>query len=236
MRTRLKKRLRKKLTRLLYRNCLLNRREQEKLGRMQFFYNAFKALSFNRIDGDYAEFGCYGGSTFGHAYRESRYHGHPARLWAIDSFQGLPPARDDKDHHPEWIKGSMAISIDGFHEKCAANNIPRADYTVIPGYYEQTLKDPELVSGLENIALAYIDCDLYSSTRTVLEFLMPRLKHGMIIAFDDYFCWSATQLSGERRAMLEFFHNNAEWELLPYMPFSWGGNSFIVESRQLSGI
>lgn len=236
MRRKLKKKVRAKLTRLLYEKCLLNRREQEKLGRIQFFYNAFKALSFNGIDGDYAEFGCCGGNTFGHAYRESRHHGHAAKFWAFDSFQGLPPAGDEKDLHPEWIEGAMTISIDAFRDKCATNKIPRSDYTVVPGFYDQTLKDPDLDGRLKNIALAYIDCDLYSSTRTVLEFLMPRLKHGMIIAFDDYFCWSATQVSGERRAMLEFFHHNAEWELLPYIPYSWGGQSFVVESRQISGI
>ena len=236
MRRKLKKKVQARITRWLYDTCLLNRREQEKLGRLQFFHNAFKALSFNGIDGDYAEFGCCGGNTFAHAYRESRYHGHAAKLWAFDSFQGLPPATDDKDLHPEWVEGTMAISIDKFHEKCAANKIPHTDYTAVPGFYEQTLRDPDLDGRLKNIALAYIDCDLYSSTRTVLEFLMPRLKHGMIIAFDDYFCWSATQVSGERRAMLEFFHRNAEWELLPYMPYSWGGQSFVVESRQISGI
>ena len=58
MRRKLKKKIRAKLTRWLYDNCLLNRKEQERLGRLQFFYNAFKALSFNGIDGDYAEFGC----------------------------------------------------------------------------------------------------------------------------------------------------------------------------------
>ena len=232
----LKKKVQARMTLWLYDTCLLNRREQEKLGRLQFFHNAFKALSFNGIDGDYAEFGCCGGNTFAHAYRESRYHGHAAKLWAFDSFQGLPPATDDKDLHPEWVEGTMAISIDKFQKKCAANKIPHTDYTVVPGFYEQTLRDPDLDGRLKNIALAYIDCDLYSSTRTVLEFLMPRLKHGMIIAFDDYFCWSATQVSGERRAMLEFFHHNAEWELLPYMPYSWGGQSFVVESRQISGI
>ena len=52
--------------------------------------------------------------------------------------------------------------------------------------------------------MAYIDCNLYSSTVTVLEFLAPRLKHGMIVAFDDYFCWSPTQVSGERFALHEF--------------------------------
>jgi hypothetical protein len=45
---------------------------------------------------------------------------------------------------------------------------------------------------------------MYSSTRTVLSFLESRLKHGMIVAFDDYFCWSSTQISGERRAFVEF--------------------------------
>lgn len=44
MRRKLKKKIRAKLTRWLYDNCLLNRKEQERLGRMQFFYNAFKAL------------------------------------------------------------------------------------------------------------------------------------------------------------------------------------------------
>lgn len=130
----------------------------------------------------------------------------------------------------------MAISIEKLHEKCDANGITRDAYTVVAGCYEDTLKDTAPGAQLNNIALAYIDCDLYSSTRTVLEFLMPRLKHGMIIAFDDYFCWSATHVSGERQAMLEFFHNNPDWELVPYMPFSWGGQSFVVESRRISGI
>jgi hypothetical protein len=39
------------------------------------------------------------------------------------------------------------------------------------------------------VALACVDCDI---------------KHGMIVAFDDYFCWSSTQISGERRAFVEF--------------------------------
>jgi hypothetical protein len=59
------------------------------------------------------------------------------------------------------------------------------------------------------------------------------MKHGMIIAFDDYYCWSATQISGERMAMLEFFSENPEWVLSPYMQFGWHGQSFVVESRNL---
>ena len=59
------------------------------------------------------------------------------------------------------------------------------------------------------------------------------MKHGMIIAFDDYFCWSRSQISGERKAMLEFFSKNNRWQLVPYMQFGWHGNSFVVEDERV---
>jgi hypothetical protein len=67
---------------------------------------------------------------------------------------------------------------------------------------------------------------------SVLEFLLPRLKNGMIIAFDDYFCWSATQLSGERRAQLEFFSRHSRWELVPFVQFGWHGSRSLSKTRK----
>ncbi|MGH2360838.1 MAG: TylF/MycF/NovP-related O-methyltransferase [bacterium] len=206
---------------------------RERLCRQEFFYNAFRALSFNGIDGDYAEFGSYGGMTFALAYHESRRHGHRARCWAFDSFQGLPAPKEAKDEHPVWVEGQMATSVDQFHAICTSNKIPRDAYSVVPGFYDQTLAKMSPKDAPDNIALAYIDCDLYSSTKIVLEFLMPRMKHGMIIAFDDYFCWSRSQTSGERKAMLEFFSKNDRWQLVPYMQFGWHGNSFVVEDERV---
>jgi O-methyltransferase len=173
---------------------------RERTARQAFFFNAFKALRFNGIDGDYAEFGSWGGLTFALAHVESTRHGHPAKLWAFDSFQGFPASEDE---HPEWIEGRMAISLEQFHELCTANGIPRDAYNVVPGFYEDTLARMAPGEQPANIALAYVDCDLYSSTKTVLEFLAPRLKHGLFVAFVDFFCWSRSQVSGERRALLE---------------------------------
>ena len=84
-----------------------------------------------------------------------------------------------------------------------------------------------------DISLAYIDCDLYSSTKDVLDFLVPRLKHGMIIAFDDYFMYSDKQLSGNRQAMLECFKNNQNFQLIKYLQFGTVGQSFIVEDMKI---
>ena len=199
----------------------------------QFFLSAFKVIQYNGIDGDYAEFGCHGGITFGLAYQEICRRQLPIKMWAFDSFQGLPSSDLPEDQHPKWIANSMKISIDDFHRVCSQNNIPRDRYETVVGYYEDSLKESAGKSLPDNICLAYIDCDLYSSTKTVLEFLKPRLKHGMIIAFDDYYWWSSEQISGERRAMLKFFEKNPDWHLEPYIQYGWASKSFVVESRKL---
>ena len=67
----------------------------------------------------------------------------------------------------------------------------------------------------------------------VLGFLAPRLKHGMILAFDDYYCWSPTAAAGERVAIAEVFAGHERWNLVPYLQFGWHGASFVVEDRAL---
>jgi hypothetical protein len=169
----------------------------QNLGRYEFFFNAFKALSFNGIEGDYAEFGSCGAYTIALAHRAARQHKHRAKLWAFDSFQGLPKWEGNEDEHPAWREGSMKTTLDEFHKKCALKGIPREEYETVPGFYNESLPVMPADADPHDIALAYIDCDLYSSTKVVLEFLEPRLKHGMIIGLDDYFCYSSTQVSGK---------------------------------------
>ena len=203
-------------------------------GYNEFFRTAFRALDFNGIDGDYVEFGCHAAVTFRIAYdhligREIRRH-----MWAFDSFKGLPDGDGPLDQHPRWVPGTMAMGVQAFHETCRKNKMWRDTYTTVEGFYDKTLRELPRESEPLNIAMAYIDCDLYSSTMTVLEFLLPRLKHGMIIAFDDYFCWSAEQVSGERKAMLDIFGDNEEWLFIPYRDFCWAGRSFVVEKASLT--
>ncbi len=206
----------------------------EYAGRDEFFRRAFTALAFNGIHGDYAEFGCCGGLTFGLAHKYSRRQGHACQLWAFDSFAGLPAQSDEADRHPIWIQGAMSIGVGEFRQICKENGIPETSYRIVEGYYDDTLGAAGPAGLPQDICLAYVDCDLYSSAKSVLGYLMPRLKHGMILAFDDYHCWSSTQASGERKACAEYFHDHPDWNLVPFSAFGWGGMSFMVESRKLS--
>jgi O-methyltransferase len=207
----------------------------EEIHRREFMRRAFTAFSFNGISGDYAEFGCCGGMTFKLAYQESRKRGFNCKLWAFDSFCGLPPQVVPEDQHPNWIEGTMKTSLEGFTAICRKNLIPESEYCIVAGFYRDTIgtiepRDPHFPV---DISLAYIDCDLYSSTKIVLNFLSGRLKHGMIVALDDYFCYSRTALSGERKALMEYSSTDQRFHFSPYIQFGWHGMSFIVEDKNL---
>jgi O-methyltransferase len=196
--------------------------------RRECLARAFEALEFNGITGAYAEFGSWSGQTMTLAYQASRRVGLNCLLWAFDSFQGLPPSADPRDAHRKWQVNAMTMPLEEFHATLADRGVPRDAYRVVPGFYEKTLRldDPDLPT---DIALAYIDCDMYSSTASVLRFLAPRLKHGMILALDDYFCYSPTQTSGEKLAFEEFFEKRREWRLVPYRQYGSSSQAFVLE-------
>ena len=89
----------------------------------------------------------------------------------FDSFEGLP----DVWHHEP--KGSYTTK----------GVLPEVPSNVIlhTGWFDQTL--PKfLQSHNEDVRFINIDCDIYSSTKTVLDLLVPRIKAGTVIVFDEY--------------------------------------------------
>lgn len=192
-------------------------------GRQAFMQNALRMLAYNGISGAYAEFGCGGGATMVAAYREiAKYE--PRALWGFDSFEGLP-APTEQDHHPEWAEGAYAVGLADFQRRLQLGEVPPEAVRLVPGFYERTLSG---FGDCRDIALAYIDCDLFSSTTTVLEFLRPRLKTGMLLAFDDFYCHTADGRSGEQRAFAEFRRTAPGFEFERYLPIGWHGQSFVV--------
>jgi len=59
------------------------------------------------------------------------------------------------------------------------------------------------------------------------------MKHGMILALDDYYCYSPRTLSGERLACPELLLNDSRFHFSPFAQFGWHGISFVVEDRAM---
>jgi O-methyltransferase len=200
--------------------------------RRSFFKQAFLALKVSEITGDYVEFGSWGGQSLKAAYDVLQITSPERQLWAFDTFLGeRPPATDEIDSRPvlEQYRNEGPSGIGAFHEMCEKNGVPRNAYTAVEGYFDETL--PRLGNDRppRDIALAYVDCNLYSSTVSVLKFLRPRLKHGMIVAFDDYWVYKPAHVSGERLALHEFLQGQSEWNFVPYRELHHVGQSYIVE-------
>jgi hypothetical protein len=197
-----------------------------------FFRNAFRLLDFNEIPGDFCEFGCNTAVTFRLAHEGLTQRENPLarHMWAFDSFAGLPAQRGEFDAHPVWVEGTLVTSLEDFRRLCGEYGIPPGAYTAVPGFYADSLAT---ASEPAEVALAHVDCDLYTSAVEVMDWLAPRMRNGMIVAFDDYFCASADQLAGERRALIEFQREHERWRWVPYSQYWWAAQSFLIEDREL---
>ena len=92
-------------------------------------------------------------------------------IYGFDSFEGLPE---------DWHQESKEV----YSTKGKIPKVP-PHVTLIQGWFEETLP-LFLEKREEDIAIINIDCDIYSSTKTVLDLLSPRIKKGTIIIFDEY--------------------------------------------------
>ena len=212
-------------------NPILKTMDRMNEGLAGFFWDAFTALNVNGISGDYVEFGSWGCNTLRHAFHACQQFGGGRHLWAFDSFRGMPHSDDPRDQHSVLRPGGAGQGgVEAFHTTCAGFGVPRQAYTAVGGYFEDTLPPLGADGEPRDIALAYVDCNLYSSTVTVFEFLAPRLKPGMIVGFDDYYLYNSdTGVSGEREALNEFLEAHPQWHFHRFKDIHWGGVAFVVE-------
>lgn len=145
------------------------------------------------LRGDWAEFGVYKGEFA--SMLEGFCSGLPHRkLHLFDSFEGLPE---------DW--GSTGFRKGAF--ALAAGDVPnfRPSVTnVIKGWFDDTV--PKFASTQnEPLAFIHIDCDLYSSTRTVLNECNRLIAPGTVILFDEFFLPGEGGISDDEcRAFLEW--------------------------------
>lgn len=151
--------------------------------------------------GLWLEFGvCFGRSI---NILASQYQG---TINGFDSFQGLP-----EDWKPGEPKGSYSTG----------GRLPRVAENVKlhSGWFEHSLpKFLETQPG--HVSFVHIDCDLYSSTATVLTLLAKRFVVGTVLVFDDFLGYEGFE-SHEYKAFFDHVTaNGLRFRLLSYAALS----------------
>ena len=196
--------------------------------RQELINDALDLLAFNGIQGDYVEFGCHGAETLPIAYRVSSQLRPKRQLWAIDHFQGIPAPREFRDLHPRWQEGERLTTELQFRKLCTRAGVPEHAYRLIHAPFDQ-LGTLDRNTVPDNIAMAWVNCHLHSQVDAVLNFLEPRLKQGMILAFDHYFAYTRFHCSGDRSALLSLQSGAHGFRVCPYRNFGLTGAAFVVE-------
>ncbi|HVR76678.1 MAG TPA: class I SAM-dependent methyltransferase [Planctomycetota bacterium] len=153
------------------------------------------------------------GTAAGYAFTKmlyaTRYLGMESRVQvhAFDSFEGLPPPEEGPDSGlttVDWAQGQFKGDYDDLRRYCDERY---RNHRINKGYFEETLTEERLQVFREyQPLLVWIDCDYYSSTKTVFDRILPYLPNGCVIYFDDYEFNYGSRLTCEARFVHEFNH------------------------------
>lgn len=187
-----------------------------------------------QIPGDYCEFGVWQGNTFAHSYGVMSPHFPQMRFVAFDSFRGLPrPEGIDATggYTSHFYEGQFDASREVFLANIRRRNVDLRKVITVEGWFNETLiAERAAAHGVEHIAVAWIDCDLYESTVPVLEYIAPRLVPGSVVAFDDWRCYRNHPDFGQQRACREWLARNSAISLKELFSFGWNGIVFTVST------
>jgi len=142
-----------------------------------------RSLEAVKVSGLHLEFGVFKGESINYLAGLTK-----ERIYGFDSFEGLPEF---------WRDG-----LDRSHFK--VDQLPKVapNVQLIKGWFNETLPG-FLAQHPDKVAFLHVDCDLYSSTKTIFDLLDTRLVSGTIILFDEYFNYPGWR-EGEFKAFHEF--------------------------------
>jgi O-methyltransferase len=149
------------------------------------------------LDGDVVECGVFRGGTALLEATTVRDQHRERPLHLVDSFAGMPSTTEGVDRFEEGDLGST--SAESVRAALASFPFARVHEGVIPGVLDAL--------GVERVAWAHVDVDVYAAVRDCLGFLHPRMAPGGMIVVDDY---GFPSCPGARRAVDEFYVGRQE--------------------------
>ena len=180
----------------------------------KYVNNLELCFEFRKIAGCVVECGVWrGGMSAGMV----QVLGDERKYYLFDSFEGLPPAREDLD-------GAAAIAWQSdtasptYYNNCGAGQEEAAaamklsgstSFSLVKGWFNETVPRFTPPSA---IAVLRLDGDWYDSTKVCLENLYPHVAPGGIVIIDDYYNWD-----GCARAVNEFIAGIATPNVVPRM-------------------
>ncbi|MBP7406574.1 MAG: class I SAM-dependent methyltransferase [Candidatus Microthrix sp.] len=177
---------------------------EEVMPNARFSINQFDVIrdkqdEIMQLDGHILDLGVYRGvstKALARIFPSKIIHG-------FDSFEGLP---EDWGHQGKGAFGEVKGMLPDMPD----------NVKLYKGWFDDTLPDWYSAHNGTPISLLRVDCDLYSSTRTILNVLRPLIRSGTWIVFDEYIGYRTWE-EHEYKAFMEFVDETGfEFEYVAY--------------------
>jgi hypothetical protein len=180
---------------------------RQSLTRVIFLWELYNEIT--QIQGDILEFGVRWGrdlALFANFRGMLEPYNHDRKIVGFDTFEGFPESSitekdldsaesggyDTVDEYQEYLRNVIE-----YHESESPIS-HKKKFEIVQGDVEQTLSEYLNDNPQTVIALAYLDLDLFSPTKTCLELIKNRVPKGGIIGFDEL---NSEKFPGETEAV-----------------------------------
>ncbi|PZE20524.1 TylF/MycF family methyltransferase [Paenibacillus xerothermodurans] len=155
--------------------------------RMENLQQCMASVIANNVPGDFIETGVWRGGACIFMRGFLKAYGITNRqVWVADSFEGLP--EPDIQNYPQDIGSALhtvsqlEVSLENVQENFAKYDLLDEQVRFLQGWFKDTLP----TAPIQQIAVARLDGDMYSSTMDSLRNLYPKVSPGGYIIIDDY--------------------------------------------------
>lgn len=171
-----------------------------------------KVVYLNSLEhqtGDYVEFGVFTGSSFCHAIgcfsKHEKFNPNQSKTKFIGfhSFEGFGEL-EEFDKHPFYVDQNFNTNYLVVKKRVKKRAKGKYQFSLVEGYFEKTLIKRPSEYGIENIRIAFIDSDTYSSSKLAFNFIKEVIKPGAHIIIDDFFSYNGDPQKGVSLAFNEF--------------------------------
>jgi O-methyltransferase len=157
------------------------------LKRLDNIRHCVEDVLMSRVPGDLIETGVWrGGATIFMRAILKAYDVTDRRVWAADSFEGLPRPDGEKypadagDLHHEARE--LAVSVEEVRANFQRFGLLDEQVCFLKGWFRDTMPN----APVKQLAVLRLDGDMYESTMEALMALYPRVSPGGYVIVDDY--------------------------------------------------
>lgn len=171
--------------------------------------------------GSYLEFGVSRGTSMSAVFHVlNEFSLNDVRLIGFDSFEGMPQGSEKEG----WAPGLYHSTLNATTKYLQNKGVDMHRVQLIKGWFQDTLS-PETKQQLNitKAGIIMIDCDIYSASKTALNFSIPLIKDHAVIIFDDWGWTEDSGIVGQKEAFEEVLQQYPYFTVLPlsnYIPQS----------------